>query len=125
MTSKIALIDDEEDFVELTSAMLEFHDFDVETFSDPLEFVKDVGTPKFALIVSDLMMPNIDGFHLLEKIRSYDHYKKTPIIVLTAKSLSDDERKHLFQHDAHLLIKPFEPQGLVDLVKSLLADSNQ
>lgn len=119
MPGLVALIDDEEDFVDLTSTMLGFHDFTVQNFSDPLEFDKIIESSHFDVIVSDLIMPNMDGFSLIKKIRSFSHYQNTPLIVLTAKTLNDDERKFLFQHNVHLLIKPFEPQGLVDLVKTL------
>jgi len=120
MLKKILLIDDEKDFSDLTSTMLEFNNLSVNTINDPINVMNDIENTHYDLIVSDLMMPNLDGFELVEKVRANANYQKTPIIILTAKTLNDDERKFLFQHQVHLLIKPFEPQGLVEQIKNLL-----
>lgn len=120
MGKKILLIDDESDFNDLTSTMLSFHDFEVEAHSDPTTIVDSLDTKDFDLIVTDLMMPGIDGFHLIERLRSKPKHQNTPIIALSAKVLSDQERKYLLQHNVHFLTKPFEPQGLVDQIKQML-----
>ena len=120
MAHKILLIDDEKDFNELTSTMLSFYDFDVRAYDNPAEIMDTVENESYDLIVTDLMMPNMDGFHFVEKIRSMEKYKETPIIVLTAKTLNNEERKFLLQKNVHLLGKPFEPQGLVDQIRNLV-----
>jgi len=117
---KILLVDDEPDFVELTSTMLGFYDYAVDTFSDPLVVEEALKNTQYSIIVTDLMMPGMDGFELISIIRGMDNYKETPIIVLSAKTLSDEERKSLLQQEATLMVKPFEPQGLVDQVQNLL-----
>ncbi|MCP5463753.1 MAG: response regulator [Deltaproteobacteria bacterium] len=120
MDPKIMIIDDEEDFIDLTATMLRFHDLDVDAVTDPREVHEKLQAQKYALIVTDLMMPHIDGFTVVDQTRKMDQYKTTPIIVLTAKTLTEEERKRLHQHDVHFLVKPFEPQGLVDLIRNLL-----
>lgn len=119
---KILLIDDEKDFTELTGTLLDFHELAVDTVNDPLEAVKACEKTRYDLVVTDLMMPNMSGFQLIEALRGIENYRLTPIIVLTAKPLSDEERKFLLQHDAHFQMKPFEPLGLVEQIRQLLGE---
>lgn len=119
MSKKILLIDDEKDFSDLTSTMLSFHEYDVTTFNDPLDLLDKLDGTTYDVIISDLMMPNMDGFELVEKIRAQAPYKETPIIILTAKTLNDEERKFILQNKIHLLMKPFQPQGLVEVINKL------
>lgn len=123
MSPKILLVDDEKDFTELTSTMLKFHDFETETTDQPTAVADLITKTEYDLIVTDLMMPNLDGFQLIRHIRGQDNYKETPIIVLTAKTLSDEERKFLLQNNAHVMFKPFEPQGLVEQIQEILGQS--
>lgn len=119
MTQKILIVDDEKDFTELAATLLEFHAVEVDAFNDPLLVEEALHKNAYKLIVTDIMMPGLDGFGLIEKIRAIESYKSTPIIVLTAKPLNDQERKHLLQHDVHFMMKPFEPLTLVELIRRL------
>lgn len=120
MAGSILIIDDEQDFNELTKTMLEFHDFEVTALSDPLLVKNEIQNKKFDVIVTDLMMPGIDGFQVIEQVREDSQHDNTPIVVLTAKTLTDEERKFLLQNNAHIMMKPFEPQGLIQKVQTLL-----
>lgn len=119
MSQKIILIDDENDFTELTGTLLGFHDFDVDTFNDPREALEAILSHHYDLIVTDLMMPHMDGFELVDKIISENNNSQIPIIVLSAKVLNDDERKKLFQDNIYLMTKPFEPETLVQKIQEL------
>lgn len=120
MTANILLIDDEFDFTELTKTLLGFHDFNVNVVNDPLIVEAEIKKGHYDVVVTDLMMPGIDGFALIKLFREDEKHKLIPIIVLSAKTLTDEERKFLFQNKAHFLTKPFQPQELVDQIKNLL-----
>lgn len=120
MGKKILLIDDEPDFTELVATLLGFHNLDVKVYNDPVHIEKIIKGKEFDLVVTDLMMPNMDGFEVVRKLRGAEAYEKIPIIVLSAKSLSDEERKFLLQNKVSFLMKPFEPQGLVEKITELL-----
>ena len=122
MAKKILLIDDEKDFTELTGTLLGFHELDVSTVNDPVAVENLLDTQDYALVVTDLMMPNLDGFDVIRKVRSRAKYAETPILVLSAKALTDAERKFLLQQKVHVLTKPFEPQGLVEQITRLLGE---
>ncbi len=116
---KVLLIDDERDFTELTGTLLGFHDYDVLTLNNPLDVEKALNEGNFDVIVSDLMMPHLDGFELVERIRTREKYKETPVIILSAKTLNDLERKKLMLGNVHFVAKPFEPQALVEKISGL------
>ncbi len=120
MTKKILIIDDEKDFTELMCTLLYFHDFHADALNDPQEVNDAVQKTQYDLIMTDLMMPNINGFDLIQLLRKMKNYQKTPIITLSAKTLNDAERKLLLQNDIHYVMKPFEPQGLVEKIRQLL-----
>lgn len=121
MGKRILIVDDEPDFTELAATLLAFHDLDVDAFNDSFKVEEALLKTPYALIVTDIMMPGLNGFELVDKIRALPEYKKTPVIVLTAKPLNDEERKHLLRHDVHFMMKPFEPLTLVEQIRQLAA----
>ncbi|MDP2599162.1 MAG: response regulator [Deltaproteobacteria bacterium] len=119
MGKKILIIDDEKDFTELMSTLLEFHDFKVDAFTDSADVQKAVEKTKYDLVMTDLMMPHLSGFDVIHLLRQMDAYKTVPIIALSAKTLNDKERKILLQNKVYYVMKPFEPQGLVEQIRQM------
>lgn len=118
---RILIVDDEKDFTEIISTLLDFHDFKADTVNDSREVLSMLQKTPFDLIVTDLMMPGMDGFQLVAQLRNDPHYKSIPVIVLSAKSLTDEERKKLMLNNVTFLTKPFEPQGLVEKITQMLS----
>ncbi len=79
------------------------------------------GHPPPALILLDLMMPEMDGFEFLEKIRKVDRWSDIPTVVLTAKNLSDRERSFLAERTLLVLSKSGQPIGSLGAALSALA----
>lgn len=117
----ILIVDDELDFTEIVSTLLDFHNFQADTINDPEKVIDALDDHHYDLIVSDLMMPSLDGFQLIEKLRADPKYHNIPVIVLSAKLLSDEERKRLLVSNVSFLSKPFEPHGLVEKITQMLA----
>lgn len=118
---RILIVDDERDFTEIISTLLDFHDFTAETVNDSRQVLPMLQKTPFDLIVTDLMMPGLDGFQLVEQLRGDPKYKSIPVIVLSAKVLSNEERKKLMLNNVTFLTKPFEPQGLVEKITQMLS----
>lgn len=117
---RILIIDDERDFTEIVSTLLDFHDFQADTASSGKQALEMLAKTKYDLIVSDLMMPAMDGFQLIDKLREDPRYHDTPVIVLSAKTLTDDERKRLLVSNVSFVTKPFEPHALVEKITQML-----
>lgn len=72
------------------------------------------------LIVSDVMMPEMDGYTLLEKVKAHENWHKTPVIMLTARSAEEDKLQALRMGVDDYLLKPFSPDELKARMKNLI-----
>ncbi len=73
------------------------------------------------VVLLDLMMPEMDGFDVLDQLRSHEQWRKIPVIIVTAKTLTAEEREHLRQGAAHILHKgAFTQQTLLQEVRRAL-----
>jgi len=126
MAVKLLLVDDEEDLVTLLRFVMEQVGFQVATAGNgkvALEVLdKAAETAPETLpdvIITDVMMPEMDGFSLVNALTERDHTRHIPVIIMTAKGKTRD----LFQASAEVagfIEKPFEPKKLKELVDSVL-----
>lgn len=77
--------------------------------------------PAPALILLDIMMPEVDGFEFLERIREKPNLAQLPIVVLTAKELTDSERNYLAERTILVLSKSAQPIGTLGAALSAIA----
>ena len=77
--------------------------------------------PKPSLILLDLMMPAMDGFLFLERIRAMPEFAELPIVVLTAKDLSSGEREFLAENTLLILSKSAQPLGTLGSALAAIA----
>lgn len=116
---KILLVDDEEDILEFLKYNLEQENFEVLVSSNGNDALKNVSQNP-DLIVLDIMMPEMDGFELYEKIKGDIKFQNIPIIFLTAKAGETDEIKGLNLGASDYIQKPVSPKKLVARIKSNL-----
>ncbi|SMC82086.1 Signal transduction histidine kinase [Desulfocicer vacuolatum DSM 3385] len=76
-------------------------------------------------IILDLMMPKIDGFQVLEKMRSTKNTSEIPVLILTARDLTPEDLSHLSANNVQQLIQKgdIDPHGLLTKVQSMLGES--
>ena len=77
------------------------------------------------LILSDIMMPVMDGFQLLEKLKSDDRYRHLPVIMLTARADMQDKLKALRIGVDDYLLKPFDEEELLVRIENLLQNAEE
>ncbi len=115
---KILVVEDNPDMAELLKDLLSA--YEVTTAADGMEAMAMLKNEEPDLIVSDVMMPRMDGFELCRTIRTDKELCHIPIILLTAKTLDDDRIKG-FKLGADLyLSKPFNHDLLLAMVERLL-----
>ena len=90
MAKKILLVDDEKHIVRLVQVNLERMGHTVITAYDGPEALEKVKTDKPDLIVLDVMMPQMDGFEVLKRLKSDPTTRDIPVIMLTAKAQDAD-----------------------------------
>jgi two-component system alkaline phosphatase synthesis response regulator PhoP len=113
----VLVVDDEEHIIELTRMYLKQEGFVVEEARDGAEALKKIRTLKPALIVLDLMLPEVDGWEVCRRTRAES---EVPIIMLTARSDDVDKIVGLELGADDYLTKPFNPRELVARVKAIL-----
>jgi len=119
MKKKILVVDDE-----LTTCVLLEHflssQYEVFTTNSGTEALTWLETNLPDLILSDIQMPSMDGFELLQEIRLKGYTKHTPIIMLSGQTESKERIKCYKLGAQDYLTKPFNPQELEELVKKNL-----
>lgn len=117
---RLLIVEDEKDMMEILTFRLEAAGFEVIQAYDGQEGLDKAYSQSPDLILLDLMLPRIDGYQVCRKLKSDVKYKKIPIIMLTARA-SEKERKMGLECGAEAyIIKPFDPQALMDKIKELL-----
>ena len=76
------------------------------------------------LILTDLSMPVLDGFSTARLIRDRPEFRHTPIVAITAHTYADERQKALRMGCSAVLVKPYRPKELLDLIERLLALPN-
>lgn len=115
------LVEDEENLREVIRMNLEMEGFELEVAETGTQALKKAAEQRFNLIILDVMLPEMDGFVVCQKIRITDN--DTPILFLTAKDTSQDKING-FKHGADdYLTKPFNLEELLLRVKVLIRHS--
>jgi len=123
--ARILAVDDEPNIVRLIQVNLERMGYQVETANNGVQALEKIRASRPDLVVSDVMMPEMDGFELLSTIRRDPALEDLPVIMLTAKA-QDKNVMEGYQRGADMyLTKPFNPMELIAFVKRILQSSNE
>ncbi len=114
---KILAVDDEQRMVRFIQLNLEQDGFEVITAYNGKDALEQVRTQLPDLILLDIMMPDINGFEVLKKIREVNN---VPVIMLTAKGEEDDRIQGLELGADDYITKPFSPRELVSRIRAVL-----
>ncbi len=117
MNEHILIVDDEKEIADLIELYLTNDGYIVHKFYSGLDALNFVETAKLDLAILDVMLPDIDGFHICQKIREKHFY---PIIMLTAKVEDSDKIMGLTIGADDYITKPFNPLEVVARVKTQL-----
>lgn len=107
MANTILVVDDSSTVRKFVSVSLAMQGFQVVTACDGMDALEKLPTQKIDLVITDLNMPNMDGFELIKSLRESPAYKELPIVILTSlsDSLSKERSAQLGVHS--FLKKPF------------------
>jgi DNA-binding response OmpR family regulator len=122
-TAPILVVDDDAKIVRLVRTYLERDGFSVVTAADGPAALDAIETHSPALVVLDLMLPELDGRAVIRAVRRDTEAGRTPIIILSARSSTIDRIAGLEDGADDYLPKPFSPAELVLRVKSILRRS--
>jgi len=120
---KILMLEDEVKTVTtITKGLLE-NGYDVEYAHDGEQGLAMIYANHYDLIITDILMPKVDGFELCQKVRQKN--KSVPILILSALGLTEDKLKGFELGSDDYLVKPFDFKELLARVKALLKRSTE
>ena len=117
MPKKVLIVEDESNIAELLHLYLEKEGFETQVARDGGKAVELFRSFKPDLVLLDIMLPVLDGWSVLKKIRAED---KTPIIMLTAKGEVEDRVNGLEQGADDYVVKPFDTKEIVARIKAVM-----
>lgn len=120
MKAKILIVDDEPDIVETLKMRLEKSHYEVITAFDGLSAIAQAQEGKPGLILLDVMMPVIDGYHVCQKLKKTKETADIPVIMLTAAGEKDFRTRGLEAGAWTYVTKPYEAWDLLQKIENAL-----
>jgi CheY-like chemotaxis protein len=118
---KVLVVDDDIRNIFALNSLLERHNMEVITATNGHEAIKLVeSTDDLSLVLMDVMMPEMDGYETMRRIRTRQEFRMLPIIALTAKAMKGDREKCLEAGASDYVAKPVNTDQLLSLVRMWL-----
>ena len=119
---RVLVVDDDPNIADLLRQFLPEEEFVLETARDGIEALEAVKNHKPDILLLDLIMPRLDGFGVIEKLRANPETRALPVIVISAKELAQSEVKRLKRSVSMIMKKQgFEGEKLMDEINSVLS----
>lgn len=116
----ILIVDDEKDLVDLMAVMLEVQGFTVIKAFSGEEALAKLREKKPDIVLLDVMMPEMSGYEVCQKIKNEDQYKMIPVIFVTAKAQLEDQKKGREAGADGFITKPYEYSQLLQEIQKFV-----
>ena len=120
-TAKILISDDDPDILKLIQLNLKFEGYETITSSEGETTLKLAKTHKPDLIILDVIMPGMDGWQVLARLKQNKETEKIPVILLTGVSMKEGKERGLIEGVEDFLSKPFNPLRLLEIVAEIVS----
>jgi two-component system sensor histidine kinase/response regulator len=120
MTKRILVVDDDEMVLMALEELLKPEGYEVHTVGGGAEALQKLDENAYDLIMTDVIMPEMDGFELCKRIRQREKCRDIPIVFLTAKTRDEDRVRGLEAGANLFLSKPISPDKLLGIVSNTL-----
>lgn len=119
MAKKILAVDDSKTMREMVSFTLKDAGYDIIEAEDGKAALSTLNGQKIDAVITDLNMPNMNGFELIRTLRADPTYKFTPILMLTTEGDSSKKQEGKSAGATGWIVKPFNPEKLVEVIKKV------
>lgn len=120
MSKTILAVDDSRAILQMVTFTLKGAGYEVDGAADGREALGMAAAKNYAMVITDLNMPNMDGLTLIQSLRGKPQYRFTPLLMLTTEANPAFKEKGKAAGATGWLVKPFDPQQLVGVVKKVL-----
>jgi two-component system, chemotaxis family, chemotaxis protein CheY len=117
----ILVVEDSALLLQMVSTVIETHGFEVLGARGAREAMEIMDGRPIDLVITDLIMPEVDGIELARSIRSLDAYQSTPILMLTTQSGAGIKKEGRAAGINCWMLKPFSPTALMAMIRKMLA----
>ena len=117
---RIVVVEDDPNILRQVQYNLETNGYTVETAMTGAQALKALMRSRPALLITDIMMPEMDGYELVASVRADEVLADLPVIMLTARSQDDDVAQGYNSGTDLYLTKPFNPTELLSFVQRIL-----
>jgi CheY-like chemotaxis protein len=115
---KVLVVDDDARNIYALATVLEAEDMDVLSATNGRQAIETIrATPDIAVVLMDIMMPEMDGFQTMKEIRQESRFRSIPIVALTAKAMKGDREKCLVAGASDYIAKPVNTDQLLSLLR--------
>ena len=119
MTLKVLAIDDSRTMRDLLQVSLTESGFDITLAEDGIDGLDKLETAQPDVVITDINMPRLDGFGVIEAVRAKAEYRATPILVLTTESSPAMKTRARDAGATGWIVKPFDDASLVSVLRRL------
>ena len=120
MAKTILAVDDSASIRQMVAFTLKGAGYDVVEAGDGQDGLDKAKSKSINLVLTDQNMPKMDGLTLIKSLRALPQYKAVPILMLTTEAGDDMKAQGKAAGATGWLVKPFDPQKLLDVVKKVL-----
>lgn len=113
------LVDDVSDVTEMLSVLMTHAGYEVTTASSAQEAIALAREHHFDMVISDIGMPEMNGYELAETLRALAGYETVPMVAVTGYSMFDDRNRSLSAGFNEHITKPIDPRAFLDLIEQL------
>jgi CheY-like chemotaxis protein len=125
MRKSVLVVDDSGPTRDIERDILEAEGYKVDTAADGAEALAAAKNIQYDLILTDLAMPNMDGFMLIENVRKNDSLKNIPVIVVSSKTDEDDQNRAAQLGANRYIVKTaFNNHNLIVAVRELIGEAH-
>ena len=120
MPKAVLAVDDSASIRQMVAFTLKNAGYEVVEAADGMDGLAKAKARGFDLILTDQNMPRMDGLTLVKNLRTVSQYRTTPILILTTESSDAMKAQGKAAGATGWLVKPFDPQKLLDVVKKVI-----
>lgn len=116
----VLIVEDEESLLKLETILLTVKGYEVTGSSNGNDALAKLSSTSFDLVLLDIMLPDVDGFEICQRIRNNPATSSIPVVMLTAKKSEADQERGIACGANAYLTKPFKSAMIIDVIEDLL-----
>jgi two-component system chemotaxis response regulator CheY len=120
MSKTVLCVDDSASMRQMVTFTLQGAGYDAVAANDGMDALGKLAGARFAMMITDLNMPNLDGIGLIRKVRADARHAGMPIVMLTTESEDGKKAEGKAAGATGWIVKPFDQAKLVAVVKKLI-----